>query len=256
MAKIIAHAHLGKYSWVVDGNPSESIFDRLSKWQATENQIYVAAIPSNYRLVLTLFESLRDSKSRIILGSPRLYAEFVNQDYPCDFVGYVSQGGVDVFRAGNWIPMCKNVEQVIYLAHSGLNKSASREFYAGFLHQIQREIGCESDDLFVEFVTRILDPRWYVTENGRLFYLERLLGLRGKGSYHTRFMLRLYDSLSSRSIIRTEACSSTNYQDSGDANSRIIGCRYMVQYIVRKWLSRVTEHEWFDEKSFFKSRLK
>lgn len=255
MAKIVAHANLGKYSWLVDGNPVDSIFDGLHKCKANSNQIYIAAIPSNYRLALTLFESVKGSSSRVILGSPRLYAGFVSHAYPCDFPTYLARGGVDVFSGGNWVSMCGKVEQVLYLAHVGLNRSASREFYASYLHELQREVGCESDDLFVEFVTRIVDPRWYVTDNGRMFYLEKLLGLRSKPSYHFRFMLRLYNSLSSRSIIRLEACNSSGYSDASDVKSQVIGCRYLVQYVVRKWLSYVTGHQWFDEKAFFKSRL-
>jgi len=249
---IVAHVSGAEDKFYVDGQPAKSILDRFHSRRRGSYCIYVVAVPTNYRLILTLYETVKDLSNckGVFVGSPGIYNKYIVDNYPTDFPWYLHCGGVDVFAPGNWIKMCSKLELSLYFGSVGLTKATFPRYVSSYLYSLQKQVRCTSEELFLEFVARLVDPRWYVTSNGRLFHLEKLLGLRGKSSAHRSMMTRLYNSLASDSPVKHHVNSKIKTLELTKSQAELFGSRMFVQFVVRKWLTELTGEAWFDEKFF------
>jgi len=249
---IVAHVSGSEDRFYVDGHPVKSILDRFHSRRRGSYCIYVAAVPSNYRLILTLHETVKDLSNckGIFVGSPAIYNKYISDNYPVPFPWYLHCGGVDVFSPGNWIKMCGKLELSLYFSSMGLTKATFPRYASSYLYSLQRQVKCTSEELFLEFIGRLVDPRWYVTSNGRLFHLEKLLGLRDKRSLHRPMMGRLYSSLASDSPVKQKVNFKIKTLGLTKNQAEVLGSRMFVQFVARKWLTELTGEAWFDEKFF------
>lgn len=233
-----------------------------SKLKGQKCAIHVVGIPYNYKTAIFLHDSIRDitaEGSTLYLGNPELFYRYFRRNMGSTFVEYINAGGLEVTKSGSWVRLDDKVAELLSLCSGSAGKATKQKLKGSRIYDIKQSAGLNSADLFLSFLRRVVDPRWFLGSAGSMYQLERLFGITkvnvaGRQLDNQRLLLRMVSDLDpgcqivaeirQRCRLACQECTGLVLEQSGS--------KMLLNYLVRNWLSYLTDHDWFDEREFFR----
>lgn len=222
----------------------------------------VVGLPINYRLITELHSMLlkRKAKAQIWIGSPEVCPGKNCQ--PAPLLSCLSVLEVHDNLHHRWHPLSSETYNNFLLLRAlhdeGFSDLTAAIYNSHCLRPFCQFVGLTDPQQAANVIASIGDPRWYLNPKRpyRMSRLESYFGLSpaqlaGKKSSlrHQRLAMLVdaFDSLENDSWLRSELTARTT------AN-RYQGCRLLLGFLARNWLTQLTPLDHFDPDRFFQQQ--
>jgi len=222
----------------------------------------VVGLPSNYRLITELHLMLLKltAKAQIWVGSPEVCPGKNCQ--PAPLLSCLSVLGVHDNLHHRWHPLSSETYNNFLLLRAlhdeGFSDLTAAIYNSHCLKPFCQFVGLADPQLAANVISNIGDPRWYLNPKRpyRTAKLESYFGLASTQLAGKKSVLRqkrlvtlmaAFNSLKRGSWLRSELTAGTK-------TNKHQGCKLLLRFLARNWLTQLTPLDHFDPDRFFQQQ--